>query len=82
VPESVTHEAVLGVVRQVKPANLESIEAFDVFRGRHVPAGQKSLAYALTFRASDRTLREEDVTPVHAKLVTGFRDTLSAVIRE
>ena len=82
VPESVTHEAVLGVVRQVKPPNLESIEAFDVFRGRHVPAGQKSLAYALTFRAPDRTLREEDVTPVHAKLVTGFREALAAVIRE
>ena len=82
VPESVTHDAVLNVVRQAKPANLESIEAFDVFRGRQVPAGQKSLAYALTFRAADRTLREEDVAPVYAKLVAGFRDTLSAVIRE
>jgi phenylalanyl-tRNA synthetase beta chain len=82
VPESVTHDAVLGVVRQAKPANLESIEAFDVFRGRHVPAGQKSLAYALTFRAADRTLREDDVTPVHAKIVAGFRETLAAVIRE
>ena len=82
VPESVTHDAVLGVVRQAKPANLESIEAFDVFRGRQVPAGQKSLAYALTFRAADRTLREEDVAPVHAKLVSAFRDTLAAVIRE
>jgi phenylalanyl-tRNA synthetase beta chain len=82
VPESVTHDAVLGVVRQLKPANLESIEPFDLFRGRHVPAGQKSLAYALTYRAADRTLREEDVSPVHSKLVAGFQQTLGAVMRE
>ena len=82
VPETVTHEAVLEVVRHLKPANLESMDPFDVFRGRQVPAGQKSLAYALTYRAADRTLREEDVTPVHTRLVEGFRNTIGASIRE
>ena len=82
VPESVTHEAVLDVVRQLKPNNLESIEPFDVFRGRQVPSGQKSLAYALTYRAADRTLREEDVAPVHTRLVEGFRSSIGASIRE
>jgi phenylalanyl-tRNA synthetase beta chain len=82
VPEGVTHEAVLEVVRQIKPANLESIDPFDVFRGRQVPAGQKSLAYALTYRAADRTLREDEVTPVHSRLVEGFRGSMGASIRE
>jgi len=44
VPETTTHEAVLQVVKQTKPANLESVELFDVFRGKNVPEGQKSLA--------------------------------------
>jgi phenylalanyl-tRNA synthetase beta chain len=41
-------------VKQAKPANLESVELFDVFRGKGVPEGQKSLAYAFTYRAPDK----------------------------
>src|SRR5205823_7602032 len=41
VPENTTHEAVLQTVRQAKPGNLESVELFDVFRGKNVPSGQK-----------------------------------------
>ena len=37
VPEATTHEAVLQTVKQTKPANLESVELFDVFRGKNVP---------------------------------------------
>ncbi|MCW5559985.1 MAG: phenylalanine--tRNA ligase subunit beta, partial [Verrucomicrobiae bacterium] len=55
VPEAVTHEAVLGVVRKAQLPHLEAVELFDVFRGRHVPEGSKSLAYAFTYRAPDRT---------------------------
>src|ERR1044071_7307430 len=56
VPEATTHEAVLAVVRQSKPANLDTVQLFDVFRGRHVPQGQKSMAYAFTYRHAERTL--------------------------
>src|SRR5512143_2156532 len=60
VPEATTHEAVLQVVRQAKPANLESVDLFDVFRGKGVPAGQKSMAYALTYRSPERTLTDAE----------------------
>ena len=50
VPEATTHEAVLNTVRQAKPQNLERVELFDVFRGKNVPTGQKSMAYAFTYR--------------------------------
>ncbi|HEY6227353.1 MAG TPA: phenylalanine--tRNA ligase subunit beta, partial [Verrucomicrobiae bacterium] len=46
VPENITHEAVATTVKQLKPQNLESLELFDVFRGKNVPEGQKSVAYA------------------------------------
>ena len=60
VGEAVTHEAVLQSVKQAKAANLESVELFDVFRGKSVPDGQKSLAYAFTYRAADKTLTDAD----------------------
>lgn len=40
---------------------LESIRFFDVFRGKQVPAGKKSIAFSLTFRAPDRTLTSEEI---------------------
>ncbi len=54
VPETTTHDTVLQVVKQTKPANLETVELFDVFRGKNVPAGQKSVAYAFTYRNAER----------------------------
>jgi phenylalanyl-tRNA synthetase beta chain len=44
---------------------LESVELFDEYRGENVPQGQRSLAFRLIYRASDRTLTETEVEPVH-----------------
>ena len=82
VPETVTHEAVLQTVKQCKAANLEMVELFDVFRGKHVPAGQKSLAYAFTYRAPDKTLTEPEVNATHEKIVAAFKMQLQATFRE
>jgi phenylalanyl-tRNA synthetase beta chain len=82
VAESITHDAVLDVVRKTKSANLESVELFDIFRGKNVPAGQKSVAYAFTYRAADKTLTDPEVNAAHDKLVAAFKQNLQAVIRE
>ncbi len=82
VPEATTHEAVLQVIKQTKPANLESVELFDVFRGRNVPPGQKSMAYACTYRSPERTLTDAEASSAHEKLVAQFKARLQAVIRE
>jgi phenylalanyl-tRNA synthetase beta chain len=82
VPEAVTHDAVLQTVKQAKAANLESLELFDVFRGKHVPAGQKSLAYAFTYRGADKTLTDTEVNAAHEKVVAALKTQLSATFRE
>jgi phenylalanyl-tRNA synthetase beta chain len=82
VPEATTHDAVLQVVRQAKPANLEAIELFDVFRGKHVPEGQKSLAYAFTYRSAEKTLTDAEVNTAQAKVVEAFKTQLKATVRE
>ena len=81
-PEAVTHDAVLAAVKQAKPANLESVDLFDVFRGKNVPEGQKSVAYAFTYRHAERTLTDAEVNAAHEKVVAQFRQALSANVRE
>jgi phenylalanyl-tRNA synthetase beta chain len=81
VPETVTHDAVLAAVKQAKAANLESVELFDVFRGKGIPDGQKSLAYAFTYRAADKTLTDADVNAAHEKVTTALKTQLQAELR-
>lgn len=47
---------------------LESVELFDEYRGENVPTGQRSLAFRLVYRVSDRTLTDAEVEPVHNKV--------------
>lgn len=81
VPESITHETVLQTVKQAKAPNLESVELFDVFRGKGIPEGQKSLAYAFTYRAVDKTLTDADVNAAHEKVLNGLKTQLKAEVR-
>ncbi len=81
VPETVTHDAVLQTVKQAKAANLDAVELFDVFRGKGIPEGQKSLAYAFTYRSNDKTLTDAEVNSAHEKVVASLQQQLSAVMR-
>ncbi len=80
--EASTHEGVLQAVRQAKVGDLEAVELFDVFRGGTVPEGQKSVAYAFTYRGADRTLTDAEVNAAHAKVVENLKRQLGATIRE
>ncbi len=59
---------------------LSGVEVFDEYRGQNVPAGQRSLAIRLVYRALDRTLTDTDVDPLQQKvrdvLVEKFNVTL------
>lgn len=81
-PEATTHEAVLQVLKQAKAPNLEIVELFDVFRGKNVPAGQKSMAYAFTYRSPERTLTDHEVNAAHEKLIEQLKQKLQATVRE
>jgi phenylalanyl-tRNA synthetase beta chain len=81
VPEATTHEAVLQTTKQARAANLESVELFDVFRGKGVPDGQKSLAYAFTYRAADKTLTDAEVNAAHALILETLQTQLKAQLR-
>lgn len=60
---------------------LESLELFDEYRGDNVPAGQRSLAFRLVYRASDRTLTDDDIEPVHQKVREALVDKFRVELR-
>ncbi|MGH7978279.1 MAG: phenylalanine--tRNA ligase subunit beta [Limisphaerales bacterium] len=80
--EATTHDAVLQTIKQTKVANLESVELFDVFRGKNVPEGHKSLAYAFTYRSREKTLTDTEVNTSHTKVLEALKTHLHATVRE
>ncbi|MGP3990207.1 phenylalanine--tRNA ligase subunit beta [Streptomyces sp. 3N207] len=60
---------------------LESLRLFDVFTGEQLGAGRKSLAYALRFRAPDRTLKAEEASAARDAAVAEAVERTGAVLR-
>jgi phenylalanyl-tRNA synthetase beta chain len=55
---------------------------FDVYQGKGLPEGTKSLAYSLVFRSTDRTLTDEEVNGVFAKIQEELLKTTPYQIRK
>ncbi len=56
-------------------------KVFDVFRGGPVPAGKRSVAFALTFQSPDRTLGPEDVAKAREQIIARVRNEFKAELR-
>jgi phenylalanyl-tRNA synthetase beta chain len=85
VPKKLTHAEILRVIENPQEPLLESVQLFDVFEGQeaadHVRA-EKSLAYTLTYRDRNRTLTNEEVTEVHARIRERLQRELGVTLRE
>ncbi len=51
---------------------MENCELFDIYEGDQIREGYKSVAYAITFRAKDRTLEDSDITSAMNKILNGL----------
>jgi phenylalanyl-tRNA synthetase beta chain len=82
VEEGVPHGDVLAAIEKNRNKLLEHVEIFDIYRGNSIPAGKKSMAYSLTFRAPDRTLTDAEINAAHEQLKRSLLQTLQCEIRE
>jgi phenylalanyl-tRNA synthetase beta chain len=81
VGEEVPAAAVQDLIVEAGGFLLKHVELFDVYRGDPVPQGKKSLAYALTFQAPDKTLRDEVASRQVERIVRQLEQELGAELR-
>ncbi|MBO4897399.1 MAG: phenylalanine--tRNA ligase subunit beta [Clostridia bacterium] len=81
VDTSVPAAKVLEAIKKYAGKSLESIELFDVYQGKQIPEGKKSMAYSATFRAEGRTMNESDMTKIMDKLIKMLQKDLGAELR-
>ncbi len=81
VAEGVAWAEIEGCVRAAGGPHLAEVGFFDLYRGKQVAEGAKSVAFSLTFRASDRTLTNDEVDEHMAEIIKALAGDLSATLR-
>jgi phenylalanyl-tRNA synthetase beta chain len=61
---------------------LADLQLFDLYRGKGIDSGKKSLALGLTLQDSSRTLTDRDVDLVMERVLTRLRDDFGATLRD
>jgi len=86
VPDTLSHEQIWKVIFEPKESLLEKAEFFDRVVGKEAEQlfgpGKKSVAYRLTYRDKNRTLTNEEVTEVHARIREKLKRELGVTLRE
>lgn len=81
VDEAVASSAAASLIVETGGFLLRDVQLFDVYRGEPVAPGKKSLAYALTFQAPDKTLTDAIVSKQVQRIVKRLEDELGATLR-
>jgi phenylalanyl-tRNA synthetase beta chain len=81
VEQSITAKRVSAEIRAAGGTLIHRVHLFDLYQGDSIPQGTKSLAYALTYQADDRTLTDKEVDKAHKKIEKRLKHVLKARIR-
>ena len=79
--EAVTVAEIEDVIAANAGKLLRSVKLFDIYRGKGIAEGKKSLAFSLELRADDRTLTDADSEGAVSKVLAALEEKLGAVLR-
>lgn len=69
-------------ILEVNNKIVRSVELFDIYRGKGMGAGKKSLAFHIVYRADDRTLETEEVEEIQNRIIKKLEEKFKAEIRK
>ncbi len=78
---SVSAATITETIAGVRSNLIESSVIFDVYSGKGIPEGKKSVAVRVRYRSTERTLTDEEISKVHDRLVRSMESRLKACLR-
>jgi phenylalanyl-tRNA synthetase beta chain len=81
VPEDVPAAELVAAAREAAGGALGEMRPFDVYRGEQVGEGRKSLAFAVSFQSSERTLTDDDAAELRQRIVSALAERFGAELR-
>ena len=76
-----THAQIVSVIKSSRVKTLIQVELFDIYQGKNLPAGKKSMAYSLTFQPVENTMTDEEITAAVNKITKNLVEKLDIEIR-
>lgn len=77
----VSSEEIEEVAKKYGKKILEDFNVFDIYTGKGIEEGKKSIAFSLIFRANDRTLTDSEVEKISDKIIQEIKDNFKAKLR-
>src|SRR5208283_5305136 len=71
VDEALESAEIVALLKSYSTDLIDGVTLFDVFQGKNIPEGKKSIAFSIRYRASDRTLKDEEVDALQDRII-GF----------
>lgn len=81
VNKEVSNTEVLNVINETKQKNLIKVELFDVYEGKNLEKGMKSLAYQFTYQDTNDTLQEDAINDEFSKVIKNLEEKLNVTVR-
>ncbi len=81
IPEELAALKIIDCIKGVKSKEVEQVQIFDVYRGKGVPDGFKSIAVRVRYRSIERTLTEEEIVSLHKEIIANLVDKLRVTLR-
>jgi len=81
VPEQTAWKTIADAVNKKAPLELEKVSFVDIYHGKNIPAGKKSVTLSLRFRDADGTLTHETVDKFEAKIIDSLSQSVEAQLR-
>jgi phenylalanyl-tRNA synthetase beta chain len=81
IPEELSAVKITDCIKAVKAKEVEQVQIFDVYRGKGVPDGFKSIAVRIRYRSIERTLTEEEIVALHKEIITNLVEKLQVTLR-
>ena len=82
VDDSLLVQEIEETIRKTGGNLVEKVELFDIYKGKQIPEGKKSIAYAIAYRDESKTLKDQDVNKVHDKILRSLEYKLGATLRD
>ena len=82
VEDSVLVQEIDETIKKAGGNLVEKVELFDIYKGKQIPDGKKSIAYAIAYRDENKTLTDKDVNKVHDKILRSLEYKLGATLRD
>ncbi|MGB9710989.1 MAG: phenylalanine--tRNA ligase subunit beta [Thermodesulfovibrio sp.] len=81
-PADFESQKIFELIKSFDSELIEDAFIFDVYQGKGIPEGHKSIAFRIIYRAFDRTLTAEEVDELHTKLVEKIIAHTGAILRD